>query len=239
MRFLVKMKPSEKESTYIPIDYRSRFISLLKLIFGEEEFEQKGPRPYTFAVYFGKDAKINREYIENVQQVNLRFSTGDTLKAINFYNGILKLKKEGYKHPIGNNRFSIEWISQEEEKTPTGIFRTLSPVIVERIGFKSKDPNERYALPSEDDFNESLLENILRRYRDIFGNLPNINVFRFTPINVKGEFIRHYGGLLRGFLGKFKIESDSEEILRFIYKYGMGLRTGQGFGYLEVEDGKA
>ncbi len=239
MRFLVKLKPLGEEPTYVPIDYRGRFISLLKLVFGEGEFEQKGPRPYTFAVYFGKGAKINKEYVGNVQQINFRFSTGDMLKAVNFYNGMLKLKKEGYEHPIGNCKFRIEWISQEKEKTPTGIFRTLSPVVVERIGFISKDPNERYVLPLEDDFNESLLENILRRYKEIFGNLPNITVFKFTPINVKGEFIRHYGGFLRGFLGKFKIESDSNEILRFIYQYGMGLRTGQGFGYLEVEDGEA
>ena len=60
-----------------------------------------------------------------------------------------------------------------------------------------------------------------------------MSFFKFVAENLREEFIRHYGGYLRGFIGTFKLEADFE-ILDFVYKYGMGLRTGQGFGYLEV-----
>ena len=236
MRFLVHLSSLEDKPSKIPVDYRSRFISLLKAVFGEGDFINERTRPYTFAVYFGKSAKISKNAFEGVKQVNFRFSTGDNFLAIRFYNGILKLKKEDYVHSVGDGRFFIKWVSTEKEKPITGMFKTLSPVVVERMGFSSRNPMERYILPSEEGFNEALLENIMRRYIDIIGQELQVGKFIFEPIRVKEEFIRHYGGFLRGFIGKFKMESDSQELLRFIYQHGLGLRTGQGFGYLEVED---
>jgi len=224
----------------VDLDYRRRFISLLKMILGEEEFAVENPRPYTFAVYFGREAKIKNGVFTNVREINFRFSTGDTTRAIKFYNGVLRLKKGNHIHEIGTGKFFISWIKEEKEKQPTGVFKTLSPVIVERIGFSNlKDPTDRYTVPWEEGFEESLWENILRRFRAITGRDLNLSFLKFEPISVKEEVIRHYGGTLRGFLGRFRIMSDSEELLRFIYQYGLGLRTGQGFGYLEVEDGEA
>ena len=238
MRFLLKLKNVNGSPVKVDIDYRRRFISLLKRVL-REEYEQIKARPYTFAVYFGKDAKIRGNHIEGVKSINFRFSTGDNLLAVKFYNGVLALKKKNATHAIGEGKFAIEWIRQEKEVEPTGVFRTLSPVVVERMGFTSQKPTERYIIPSEEGFEESLLENILRRYRDIRGKDLKVSRFTFENLKTKEEFVKHYGGYLRGFIGKFKIVSDSEELLRFIYQYGLGLRTGQGFGYLEVEDGKA
>ncbi|SNZ16111.1 CRISPR-associated endoribonuclease Cas6 [Hydrogenobacter hydrogenophilus] len=239
MRFLVKLKTVDNEPAKISLDYRSRFISLLKRVFGTEEFSKDHPRPYTFAVYLGKEVKLEGDAFEGVKTINFRFSTGNSITAVKFYNGILKLKKKNYKHSIGSGKFSIEWIKEEKERPIGEVFKVLSPVVVERMGYKNpKDPEDRYVLPSEKGFEESLLENLIRRYTTIIGKEPKINTFRFEPLEVKEEVIRHYGGLLRGFLGKFRLVSDSDEILRFIYQYGIGVRTGQGFGYLEVENGE-
>ena len=237
MRFLLKLRNVDGLPVRVEIDYRRRFISLLKRIL-KEEYEKERTRPYTFAVYFGREAKIGKGFVEGVRNINFRFSTGDSLLAVKFYNGALALKKLKAVHSLGEGKFTIEWITQEKEKELTGVFRTLSPVIVERMGFSSREPTDRYIIPSEEGFEESLLENILRRYRDIRGKDLKISRFAFEGLKIKEEFIKHYGGYLRGFIGKFKIVSDSEELLRFIYQYGLGLRTGQGFGYLEVEDGE-
>jgi len=237
MRFLLKLVSVEEAPVRVKIDYRRRFISFLKRVL-KEEYEEAKARPYTFAVYFGKDARIKENFIEGVKSINFRFSTGDITLAVKFYNGVLALKKREATHRIGEGDFYIEWISQEKEKEPTGLFRTLSPVVVERTGYTSQKPVDRYIIPSEEGFEESLLENILRRYRDIKGVDLKVSRFAFESIKTKEELIKHYGGYVRGFIGKFRIVSDSEELLRFIYQYGLGLRTGQGFGYLEVEDGE-
>ncbi|MEN3046978.1 MAG: CRISPR-associated endoribonuclease Cas6 [Candidatus Hydrothermales bacterium] len=41
------------------------------------------------------------------------------------------------------------------------------------------------------------------------------------------------GGFLKGFKGVFILESSSW-MLQFIYDFGLGVRTGQGFGLLEL-----
>ena len=235
MRFIVRLK-SNKPSN-ISIDYRRNFISFLKSVFGDSFNSFNGPKPYVFSVFFGKSVRIEKEKVKNVETINFRFSTGNVIVAVKFYNGVLRLKKENYLHKIGSENFKIEWIEREDKREITGIFKTLSPVVVERIGCMNiKDIEERYVIPNEDDFELSLLENILRRYRSIYGKDLSVNTFRFKGIKVKKTYVKHYGGYLKCFLGKFKVETDSEELLKFIYNFGLGLRTGQGFGYLEVEN---
>ena len=66
--------------------------------------------------------------------------------------------------------FRIENIDTEKEYEPNGVFKTLSPVIVERYSSTDiKNPKERYAGPIDADFKGCLLENIQRRYKLLFG----------------------------------------------------------------------
>ena len=235
MRFRVRLVRATEDSLPISLDYRRRFISLLKKIFGEE-FEEERPKPYTFAVYLGKSAKIEREHIKDVEAINLRFSTGDSETAISFYNGTLRLIKENYLHDmnpkLGSVYFRIVDVDVEKENEPTGFFKTLSPVVVERA-VNSKNPKEKYATPKDRDFMWWLLENTQRRYRSIVGKDLELKTFEFEPISIKEEFIKHYGGYIRSFLGRFRLYTESKELLKFVYQYGLGVRTGQGFGYLE------
>lgn len=232
MRFVVRLR--SKTEADIHIDYRRRFISLLKRIFGPQEFERKETRPYTFAVYFGK-VKIEEEFIKGVSFINFRFSTGDPIVASLFYNGILKLKKENYSHPIGTGKFEVEKLDLERRTEVTGKFKTLSPVIVERIGYENrKNPEERYVTPGDDTFGESLIENTVRRYQALTGTYTRCSKFSLNPVWYKVEFIKHYGGYLKGFMGEFELDTDSRDMIEFVYKYGLGMRTGQGFGFLSV-----
>jgi CRISPR-associated endoribonuclease Cas6 len=238
MRFKVKLVRAVEDYSPISIDYRRRFISLLKKIF-EKEFDEKSPKPYTFAVYLGKNAKIQGEYILGVESINFRFSTGDPQTAISFYNGVLKLIKENHLHNMNpkleNVYFRIVSVDIEKEKEPTGFFRTLSPVVVERAT-NSRNPEEKYATPRDKDFKWWLLENTQKRYRALVGEDLNVKTLEIEPISIKEEFIKHYGGYIRSFLGKFRLHTESKELLKFVYQYGLGVRTGQGFGYLETLD---
>ena len=236
MRFLLRLSKVDDKPTEIDLDYRRRFISLLKFILGEYEVASRNPKPYTFAVYFGKEAKLQEDTFRGVRKINFRFSTGDPLVGIKFYNGALNFKKSGKTLKVGTGNFSIEWIGQEMEKEIRGPFKTLSPVVVERMGFSElKNPEDRYIIPGEEGFEHSLLENIMRRYEAIVGKPLKIDSFSFRAVDVKTEFVKHYGGYIKAFRGRFVVDTNSGELLEFIYRYGIGLRTGQGFGYLEVE----
>lgn len=218
----------------IPIDYRRRLISLMKRVFGVREFLENPVRPYTFAVYLGKGVVFEEETISGVKFINLRISTGDPVYGLRLYNGLSSLK--GKTHKIGDAEFVIKEIKLEKEGDwSKGSFKSLSPVVVEKPVFSQDSPKARYLIPMEEGFEDALLENILRRFRVIKGYEPKIEEFSFSFKYFKEEFIKHYGGHIRAFLGRFRINTDNPEVLRFVYQYGLGLRTGQGFGYLEVD----
>lgn len=238
MRFKVKLSQVEpKKEAIISIDYRRRFISLLKKIFGER-FSEASVKPYTFAVYFGKKAKFSHDFITVVDPITFRFSTGDEEVAMFFYNGIIRLKKEGYLHDLSPNSehgafFRIEKIALEKEPPLKNKFKTLSPVVVERKT-DLKSPRERYAIPGDSDFDKWLVENLQRRISILLTKPIPFTELYLEPESTEEVLVKHYGGYVRGFLGVFNLHTDNPEILKFVYQYGLGVRTGQGFGYLEV-----
>jgi CRISPR-associated endoribonuclease Cas6 len=238
MRFKVKLtKINPKKEAVISIDYRRRFISLLKRIFGEN-FDEESVKPYTFAVYFGSRAKFEKDFIKVVDPITFRFSTGDEKVAMAFYNGVLRLKKEFYLHDLNpkakeGSFYKIERIEVEKEPLLRNSFKALSPVVVERKT-TSKMPKERYIVPGEPDFGEWLVENLRRRMLTILKEPPSFTTLYLEPGSIEEVFVKHYGGYVRGFLGEFKLYTDNSEVLKFVYQYGLGVRTGQGFGYLEV-----
>ena len=238
MRFKVKLCLTEpKKEAIISIDYRRRFISLLKRIFGKD-FDEASVKPYTFAVYFGKNAKFSNDFITVIDPITFRFSTGDEEVAMVFYNGIIRLKKEGYLHDLSPNSehgafFRIEKISLEKEPPLKNKFKALSPVIIERKP-DSRSPRERYATPGDSDFNKWLVENLQRRISILLTKPMPFTEFYLEPASIEEVLVKHYGGYVRGFLGVFNLHADNPEILKFVYQYGLGVRTGQGFGYLEV-----
>ncbi|RME09376.1 MAG: CRISPR-associated endoribonuclease Cas6, partial [Aquificota bacterium] len=193
MRFLVRLE--NPEETSIPLDYRRRFISLMKRVFGVREFIENPVRPYTFAVYLGKEINFSRDAIEGVKFVNLRISTGDPVYGVKLYNGLTELR--GKVHKIGEAEFVLKDVRLEKEGDwSKGAFKTLSPVVVERAGANEGNPKLRYALPLERDFQEVLFENTIRRFRAIKGYEPEVKAFSFRLIHYKEEMVRHYGGYI-------------------------------------------
>jgi CRISPR-associated endoribonuclease Cas6 len=53
------------------------------------------------------------------------------------------------------------------------------------------------------------------------------------PYEIKEVVVDGVGGKVKGFKGKFYIVG-KPEILQFLYDFGLGVRTGQGFGLIDV-----
>jgi CRISPR-associated endoribonuclease Cas6 len=99
----IKVLFESKVNLNLPKDYRRYFLSFLKKVFErsgfEKLYEMKKYRPYTFSVWLGENFKIDEE-VSTDTKISLLFSSGDPVLITNFYNGVLRLKKERYK-PIG------------------------------------------------------------------------------------------------------------------------------------------
>ncbi len=86
-------------------------------------------------------------------------------------------------------------------------------------------------------FNDVLKKRTNDRFERIKGRKGSFEI-ESKPLmgykdSIKETVVKHYGAYLRGFRGFFWLEGD-EEILQFVYDFGLGVRIGQGFGMIEV-----
>ncbi len=224
---------------------RDRFISFFKKAFKAADdsfynflFSSKRAKPYVFSPFLGKDfsAGIIGPHI------SLIFSSGDFKVVSHLWNGILKLKEGRQDYiEINNVKFYLKDLKLEKPKKIKSnkvLFQTTGISILTDPSVNKKNFKEWFIIPEKDNiekFNEVLNKRVNERYEFITGVQKDWKIrFQFNEKEeMKEVIVPFYEGYLRGFKGSFILEGACE-ILQFIYDYGFGVRTGQGFGLLEI-----
>ncbi|MCX7995617.1 MAG: CRISPR-associated endoribonuclease Cas6 [candidate division WOR-3 bacterium] len=227
-------------------DYRRVFISLIKRAFSNTEINKeiiskKEYKPYTFSVWLGDKIEIEDKKIKTGNIINFTFSSGDPVVITNFYNGILVLK--GNKIPISNDASltitDINLLPYRRINTTKVLFKTIGVSVLNDPQAPKKDFKKWYIIPTDDleRFNQCLIQRTNSRYQFLTGRAGVHKIEMILPYEIdnpiKETIVKHYEGNVRGFRGVFWLEG-SLEILQFVYDYGLGIRTGQGFGMLEI-----
>jgi len=229
-------------------EIRKNFISFLKKTFEKASkekynllFSSKRLKPYVYSPFFGK------KFEENIigPQLSFIFSSGDNEIISIFWNGILQLKKEKEDNIILNGKKfflqDIKLLPEKKIKSKKVLFKTIGISVMTDKEASPTDFKNWYIIPGKgniEKFNKILNERMKQKYRIIKNKdiQPDIK-FSFYEKNgeilIKETVIPIFNGYLRGFRGYFFLEG-SPEILKFLYDYGFGVRTGQGFGLLEI-----
>ena len=235
------------------IDYkneeiRSNFISFLKKTFqksSEEKynslFTSKKLKPYVYSPFLGEEFK------ENIigPQISFIFSSGDNEIITIFWNGILRLKKEKQDDIILNGkRFYLKDIKLLPEKKINSkkvLFKTIGISVMTDPEASPADFKNWFIIPKKENlerFNEILKKRVKQKYKVLknIGIEPEIKFSLYEKdgkIMINETIVPLFGGFIRGFRGYFFLEGEPE-ILKFLYDYGFGVRTGQGFGLLDI-----
>lgn len=250
---------SDKPSS-LPLDFRRYFMSFIKSIFCktgcfEKAYETKKAKPFVFSLWLGKDFSIEKKDINLDKNINFLFSSGDNYIVTNFYNGLIVKKNNNETFSLGQTRYKIEKVSLLPIRKITSnkiLCRTVGISVVTKPNGDAKDFNKWYITPCNDllSFNNALKMRVNERYKYIKGEEKNFNI-ELKPLNddelnvlkfikktdnIKGLdeiVVKHYDGYLKGFKGFFWLEGDIEA-LEFVYDFGLGVRTAQGFGMIEL-----
>lgn len=236
----------------LPITYRTIFMSLIKeaLKNQNEEYyndmyfwngkKNKRPKPFTFAVRFN-NFHLEDDFISLNKDLVLYVSSIDIEFLIRLYNGLID--KHLYPYPLtSENKLDFVrsfLINEKEIKNDTVSFKTLSPILIERIVEGDKKP----ILPSDDEF-ESELNKLVDKEIYTMRGYGLKKELHFSPIKIKKEVIKHKINeftertskkymMLTGFSGTFTLQGDIDD-LNYLYKAGIGFRRSEGMGYLEV-----
>ncbi|MCM8827236.1 MAG: CRISPR-associated endoribonuclease Cas6, partial [Candidatus Omnitrophica bacterium] len=220
-------------------------------------------KPFTFSVLFPRGISIERETFYLSDNIELedfvfKFPKGSYFSILvastdyeflmRLYNGLLDLKEFPFNKDI---TISIARILPVEKRPSIGdkvFFRTLSPILIEG---KDKKP----IFNKDGTFDMDLFNKELNQIQDrILNSIRGEGLKRelvFKPLDgaYKKQVVKHtLSEIMKGYVegkfpkpyltftcfeGCFKLEGDLED-LNILYDIGIGLRTGQGFGMVEV-----
>ncbi len=247
-RFLALIKESLSRSN---IHYKAHLY--------DDEVYTKKIKPFTFAVLFPKGTRCKREafyldldgkhsvedfvfYPMEGSLVNLLISSVDYEFIMYLYNGLLEIKSFPFNKDVTLSLKKILPMVERKITSDWVLFKTYSPILIERAdgspvfrngNFPDKECNEEF---------NAIHDRILKDLRG-YGLKKEM---RFEPLSEKWkkQVVKHTLQKIKDKLGKsyatftcfegyFHLGGDPEDI-EFLYKKGIGLRTGQGFGMVEV-----
>ncbi len=245
------------EAPIVPIVYRHRVLSLIKEALKKAGIEDKKAYfCFNLSLPANKNPKvaditIDEEYsirdlifrLKN-KEIGLYISSTDKNFIDAILEGIKKIKIFNFssdKTMLVDGRKiywkikKVEVVEEEEISSEEVVFKTNSPILLER--------DKKPVLYNEAIFEEVLNENIKQRFLTILGREPKRKL-EFEPIEMGKVVVKHTLKSFRektgkpimyltGSAGKFKLKGDVED-LNIIYQTGIGLRTNQGFGMINV-----
>ncbi|GLI52450.1 CRISPR-associated endoribonuclease Cas6 [Thermodesulfovibrio yellowstonii] len=210
-------------------------------------------KPFCFCVTMPASRKPEREkiiidndfeiedtvfYFSETGYVSLIVSSSDYEFIVNLYNGLLENKSFKFSDDLTLFLKRIIMLNEKKIENSRVTFKTLCPALIE-----TKEGKPILPFDNIEDFNRefnAVHDRILKDIRGYGLKRP----LKFEPLRLKKQVVKH---TLRGFRektgkpymtltcfeGSFKLSGDQED-LRMLYQIGIGLRTGQGFGMVEV-----
>ncbi|MGB9791253.1 MAG: CRISPR-associated endoribonuclease Cas6 [Thermacetogeniaceae bacterium] len=239
MRLRICLVPADgRDKAVIPFDFRRHFISLLKQLFEgsgvAERFalERPGFSPYVFGVGFRRVVgwKSEEQLLEVVPPVQMVISTGIPPVLTAAANGALRL----YDRPavLGLKVASLSVMPLRRLREETAVFRIAGHAVL-----RGKDGYLDPSASSPEEIAEAINTHMFKRLE--FLSPDYLPPGRISPVSVVPELsslrkgvCAHYGGMITAVQGRIALKG-SPASLQFLYDFGIGVRTGQGFGMLE------
>ena len=236
MRFKLYFKLEKEE---MPIQYRKTIISYFK--HSLEEYNQKyyqkyynGKDPiikqYAFSSYY-KQQKIEKDkIILEDQRLEINITTSDYETGIILYNSFNKQKHK--KYSLNNNSMTLENITMANEKEITT--EKISVKFQAPLCIRLRENNKDYYYSYENEkFEETLKINIKEQLK--ITNMPTeiVDTFTIKPIKAKKVLIKFYEKCIECSTGTFEL-SGNKELLKYLYKSGIGSKHSAGFGMFQI-----
>jgi len=239
LRVSFTFRPKDNcEALEIPIDFRRHLISFVKKnlsdtpFFRRFEADKPGYSPYVFGVSFGRIVGKNNDSILIKPPVVMVFSTGYFDLIAQVCNGAIAHKQKSSMFglrltdvnllpfcKIHNERACFRIVGHAvfrgehgyvDTSDPEGIEEALNTHLQKKLSFLSR----QYGEQDHETLCRIRLEDCSRLRKGV---------------------CHHYGGKLTTVQGEIVL-TGKPELLQFVYDFGLGVRNGQGFGLVEVDN---
>ncbi len=169
-------------------------------------------------------------------------SSSDFEFITNLYNGLLKIKEFKFNDEITLKLGKAFLLNEKKIEGDEVVLKTNAPILIEDKVGKPMLPFADSLQAFNNHFN-AIHDRILKDIRGE-GLYREIEFIPVNPVKLKKQVVKH---TLKGFREKtgkpfmtltcfegcFKLKGDQRD-LQMLYQIGIGLRTGQGFGMVEI-----
>lgn len=220
-----------------PLSYRMMMVSFIKetlklsdpAYFQQIYHSSKANRPFSFGVYV-HDYELDKTGFDVKGYVGLTVASPDPQFMLHFYNGLMNIEKFQYKE-FSFIRTKVKMVNSTNIERGHVYFKTLSPLLVRD---KQSNPVLIHGEVFEKELNY-ISNAVLEDFRGYGLRKPLL----FTNKNMKKVVVKekiHSNDetlFFTGYHGVFALQGDVDD-LKVISEIGLGFRSSQGFGAVEV-----
>lgn len=244
MKEIITFQPIDGNKIVLPIHYNYLVQAMiyelleegLSEFLHEEGFqnEKRVFKMFTFSRLLG-DYSLDRKNskITFMESVDLTISShfNDFSNSI----GNSLLSRETVR--LGNNHLKVKQMSVEKEKVRNEEIkiRTLSPISTYSTLYRKDGKKFTYYYnPKENDFSETISNNLKNKYEAFYQNNPSKKDVSIKPIGrTKLSIVKYKGFIIKGYTGKFSM-SGPIPLLQLGINTGIGSKNSQGFGCIKL-----
>ena len=238
MKILLKIVT---EIPKLPIDYRRVFLSFFKKALSsvadgkyyEKYYFNDNRRPFTFAVNLPSATFSKSCIVLGKNEVELTFSTSDSLAGFVFMSAFLAQKDKPFNAPLGNTLTLKKVLTLPERTVESNraLIRMYSPLCL-REHDKEKNKDIYYSVASKDFDSKS--KQILKEQLMSEGFSENLaDSVEIIPVDCKKTVVIHYNTYIECSLGNFVLNGD-KSVINYLLKSGIGSRKSAGFGFAQL-----
>ncbi|MBC7364886.1 MAG: CRISPR-associated endoribonuclease Cas6 [Candidatus Aminicenantes bacterium] len=159
---------------------------------------------------------------------------------ISLYNTLNRKRSinlHGSTLPTEQNIYLLNlWLEKPPPYNRPVLVETLSPITVYRTSEKDGKLFTHYFKPSDPEFNELILSNLLRKYRVLTGKKLTLDKEAFIrPVRIshRENIIYFKDTVIKGWSGNFEL-SLPEELFPLAFSCGLGAKNSLGFGCIGI-----
>lgn len=225
-------------------------------MFVENWYSKNIMKPFTFSTYF----PINKQ---DQDHFNFIFSTNDPEFLARLYNGLTHIANQPYE--LSNFTIKIDSCTitpPVKFESNTATFKTISPILIrdfeshscylypaDDVNIRTKTDIKKFSYWKEvkiEDFKHHMTQNlrtIAKHFLGINGSdvdikIASLNIEKVTPVLHGSNNEQHpYKITYPGIKGEMTIQAPPK-VLELFYDIGIGSKRSEGFGMLEVKEGK-
>jgi len=232
-----------RETITIPWDYRTTLTNTIynTLMVADPGYGnwlhdkgfQWGKRVYRLFVYsdlIPTHKTLSRDGLTDVRWMIWQIGSPDQRFIKNFVEG---LKRQGMLLKLFDTVVEVVDLVQIEPPRLTSglVFHTISPIAVS-IGNPNRSKHPIYLHPDQPEFIEALEKNLIAKWEAFHQKPWNEAYFGIRVWNPKRKLVRVFNIKVLAWHLHLQIWG-SNEVIRFAYDAGLGIKNSQGFGMIE------